>query len=361
VTQTPSSDPTESVAATATDSAGGAPPQSSGYGHDATIRDWRSRIVSGLFDWGIFVALVVLFVYFAVSTQYFLTTTNLVNIGTAVAVTGILAAGLTVALIAGQLDLTVGITAVLTTTIIGTVWISNDRSLALALVASIVAAVLVAIANGILVVNFALNSIIATIAMSQVVLGLSLIIPKQRGQNIYITKQTLASFVNHKLAGVPVAVYLLLAVYLVLYVLLTHTPFGWHVYATGGNASAALRAGLSTNRIYRTVFVITALLAVLAGIILLGRGGIGGPSIGGTGGGEGYTFDALTGVLLGGIGLAGGRGRLEATLAGVLVIGVLENGLTLRNVDGFYQILVRGCVLVLAVVLGAYGQKRQTR
>ena len=109
------------------------------------------------------------------------------------------------------------------------------------------------------------------------------------------------------------------------------------------------------------MFLITALLSVLAGVILIGRGGIGGPSIGGTGGGAGYTFDALTGVLLGGIGLSGGMGRIEATLAGVLLVGVLENGLTLRNVDGFYQILIRGLVLVLAVILGAYGQKRRAR
>jgi ribose/xylose/arabinose/galactoside ABC-type transport system permease subunit len=109
------------------------------------------------------------------------------------------------------------------------------------------------------------------------------------------------------------------------------------------------------------VFLITALLSVLAGVILIGRGGIGGPTIGGTGGGDGYTFDALTGVLLGGIGLGGGLGRIEATLAGVLIVGVLENGLTLRNVDGYYQILARGIVLILAVVLGAYGQKRRAR
>lgn len=332
-----------------------------GYRHDSAIRDWRSRLLAGVLDWGIFVALVVLFAYFALTTKYFLTTGNLVNIGTAVAVTGILAAGLTVALIAGQLDLTIGINAVLATTIIGTAWIGDGRSLALALVLGTAVCVGVGVVNGILVVEFGLNSIIATIAMSQAVIGLSLIIPKQRGQNIYFTKPTLARFVNHTYWHIPVAVFLALAVYVVLYVVLTHTRFGWHVYATGGNASAALRAGVSTSMIYRIVFLITAALSVLAGVILIGRGGIGGPAIGGTGGGAGYTFDALTGVLLGGIGLAGGMGRIEATLAGVLLIGVLENGLTLENVDGFYQILVRGIVLVLAVVLGAYGQKRRAR
>ena len=331
------------------------------YSGDSAIRDWRERILSGVLEWGVFVALIVLFAYFSISTNYFLTTANLVNIGTAVAVTGILAAGLTVALIGGQLDLTVGVSATLATTIIGTVWISNGGSLLEALLLSIAAGLLIGIANGILVVNFGINSIIATIAMSQGLLGLSLVIPKARGQNIYFTNRALSTFVNHTYLQIPVAVYLAIAVYAVLYVMLTHTPLGWHIYATGGNASAALRAGVSTTFIYRLVFVITALLSVLAGVILIGRGGIGGPTIGGTGGGDGYTFDALTGVLLGGIGLGGGLGRIEATLAGVLVVGVLENGLTLRNVDGYYQILARGIVLILAVVLGAYGQKRRTR
>jgi ribose/xylose/arabinose/galactoside ABC-type transport system permease subunit len=361
---TPSNVSTELAAAhdaAASSLPSGAASELDDYKRDVAVRDWRGRLVAAFLEWGIFVALVVMFAYFALSTKYFLTTANLVNIGTAVAVTGILAAGLTVALIAGQLDLTVGISAVLATTIIGTVWISDGHSLAAALVLSIAAGLAVGAVNGILVVNFGINSIIATIAMSQAVLGLCLIIPKERGQNIYFTNRALSDFVNHTYAHVPVAVFLTLAVYVILYVVMTHTPFGWHVYATGGNASAALRAGVSTSAIYRIVFLITALLSVLAGVILIGRGGIGGPAIGGTGGGAGYTFDALTAVLLGGIGLAGGRGRIEATLAGVLLVGVLENGLTLRNVDGFYQILIRGLVLVLAVILGAYGEKRRAR
>jgi len=117
-----------------------------------------------------------------------------------------------------------------------------------------------------------------------------------------------------------------------------------------------LRAGVRTRRLYAGVFITTGVLAALGGIITTGTSSSGGPDYA-----NGAEFDVLTAVLLGGIGLAGGSGRVQRTLAGVLVIGVLDNGLTLMSVDSYYQQLARGAAFVLAVVLGALGERRRAR
>lgn len=315
------------------------------------------RGVDAILEWGIAVALLALIVYFAARSDVFLTWTNAANIGAAVAVTGILAAGLTVALICGQLDLSIGVAVGMTSTIYATVTAQEGYSPAAAIAVCIAAGVALGLLNGFLVVDLNINSIIATIASAQMVLGVSLLIPDPRGQNVPLVDQTLQDFAEAKLLGIPVPFLVMGGVYAVGYVLLAHTRLGSRIYATGGNASAALRAGIRTGLIYRLVFVITAVLAVAAGLIVAGRAGFGGPGIGT----DANTFAALTAVLLGGIGLSGGVGRIERTLLGVLLVGVLQNGMTLSGLDTFLQVMVGGVVLLLAVVLGAIATKRRAR
>lgn len=332
-------------------------PSSSPMGRGPYALNRRRRALDLVLEYGIMVVLAILIVYFGVQSPYFFTLENAANIGSAMAVTGILAAGLTVALIAGQLDLTVGTVMGMTTTIFATLTVLDHISLLAAIAVAVGAGLALGLVNGVLVVNFGINSIIATIATNQFVLGVSLVTPNPHGQNIFLTDQTFQTLTNARPLGVPAPILVMAVVYVLLYVLLMHTKLGSHIYATGGNASAALRAGIPVTLLYRLVFLLTAVLAVLAGFIVLGRAGLGGPQVGT----DVNTFDALTGVLLGGIGLSGGSGRLERTLAGVLLIGVLENGMTLVNVDSFFQTMVRGAVLVFAVVLGAINVKRKAR
>jgi ribose/xylose/arabinose/galactoside ABC-type transport system permease subunit len=317
----------------------------------------RTRAVDALLDWGIALALLGLIVYFATQSDVFFTWDNATNIGAAVAVTGILAAGLTIALICGQLDLTVGVAMGMTTTIFATLTAQHGASTPVAILAAVGAGLVLGLVNGALVVNLNINSIIATIATAQVVLGVSLVVPDPRGQNVPLAGDALGDFANGTTLGLPTPFVVMIAVYAAGYVLLAHTRLGSRIYATGGNSSAALRAGIRTGAIYRFVFVVTALLAVLAGLIIAGRAGFGGAQVGT----DANTFDALTAVLLGGIGLSGGVGRIERTLLGVLLVGVLQNGMTLTGVDSFIQTMVRGSVLVAAVALGAIALKRRAR
>lgn len=310
-------------------------------------------MVDRVLDLGIYVALVGLIIYFWQASPYFLSQRNLLNIGSAVAVTGVLAAGMTIALIAGQLDLTVGANVALTSVIVS-ILIEDGVATPLAVAAGIGVGLMIGLANSALIVGVAINSIIATLAMGIVIRGLALI--STNGQNKPLTHLALTNFVNDRPLGIPTTVWILLVVFLIGTIVMTFTRAGWHVYGVGGNPSAALRAGIRTRRLYTGVFLTTGALAALGGVMTAGTSSSGGPNYA-----VGAEFDVLTAVLLGGIGLGGGAGRLERTLAGVLVIGVLNNGLTLMSVESYYQQLARGVVFVLAVVMGAIAERRRTR
>jgi ribose transport system permease protein len=317
-------------------------------------RDGRRGVSDRLFDLCIYVALVALILYFWRASPYFLTQRNLLNVGAAVAVTGVLAAGMTIALIAGQLDLTVGANIALTSVVVAVVIEDLGWSTPLAMLVGLAVGVAIGLANTALVVGAGINSIIATLAIGIVIRGIALI--STAGQTRPLTNLALPDFLQARPLGVPTSVWILAAVFVASWVVLTFTRVGWHIYAVGGNPSAALRAGVRTKRLYAGVFVATGTLAAIGGIITTGTSSSGGPNYA-----NGAEFDVLTAVLLGGIGLAGGSGRVQRTLAGVLVIGVLNNGLTLLSVSSYYQQLARGTVFVFAVVLGAIGERRRAR
>jgi ribose transport system permease protein len=316
-------------------------------------RAGHTGIVDRILDLGIYVALIALVLYFAIASPYFLTQRNLINVGYAVAVTGILAAGMTIALIAGQLDLTVGANVGLVTVTVALL-ITNGYSPVIAVLAGLAVGAVIGLCNTVLVVRLGINSIIATLAFSLALRGLALILTN--GQVKPLVKPQLQDFITARFLGIPVSVYVLIVVFLVAWVVLSFTRSGWHIYGVGGNASAALRSGIRVRRVYMAVFMSTGILAAIGGVITAGNAGSGGPNYA-----NGTEFDVLTAVLLGGIGLAGGSGKMQRTLAGVLVIGVLNNGLTLLSVDTYYQQLARGAVFVLAVILGAISERRRAR
>lgn len=314
----------------------------------------RRRPVDVALDYGLYAALAGLVVYFSIASPYFWTQTNLLNIGLAVSLNGMMAAAMTVALIAGQLDLSIGASLALSAVV--TAMAIQDLGLPAfaAVLVAIGAALLVGLLNSVLIIQVGINSIIVTIAVALTVRGVAQILTD--GQAISITDLSLQRFVNSRPFGVPTPLILLVVVFAVLFVLLQYTRIGWHVYAVGGNVIAAVRNGVAAKRIYFGVFLLTAGTAGLCGALSAGRAASGGPFFGAT-----TEFDVLTAVLLGGVGLGGGAGRIERTLAGVLLIGVLNNGLTLLSVDTYVQSTVRGAVFLLAVVLGAIAMKRAAR
>jgi ribose/xylose/arabinose/galactoside ABC-type transport system permease subunit len=304
-------------------------------------------------DFGIYIALAALVVYFSLASPYFLSEHNLLDIGSSVAVTGVLAAGVTMALIAGQLDLTVGSNIALTGVVVALL-VGAGAPTFLAVLGGLAVGGVVGLANTMLVVKIRINSIIATIAMSLVIQAVALILVS--GNIKPIINPALQNFMGDRLAGVPSPVVILVLVYLASWILLTFTRAGWHIYGVGGSASAALRSGIKVNRVYALVFLGSGLLGALGGVITAGTAGSGSGAYG-----VGDEFTVLAAVLLGGIGLSGGSGRVQRTFVGVLIIGVINDGLTLLSVGAYYQQLAQGVIFVLAVVLGAIGERRRSR
>jgi ribose transport system permease protein len=330
-------------------------------------RERRARLRHRLLDfsitYGTLIALVVLFTYFAFSTPYFFTVDNLVNIGRFAAVGGILAAAFTFALITGQVDLTIGPAISVAAITYAVVAERHHESVTVAILVTLLVCVAIGIANGVLVVNLGVNSFIGTLAMSIFLTGIGLVIPGPTSQSIFLSdhSKSLHSFATGRALGLPVPLLLMLGVYGAFYVVLTYARLGWHVYAVGGNPSAAVRAGIRVNGIYRLAFVVTALTAGVSALILVGQANYA-SSAPGVGTGGTLTLTVLASVLIGGMDLSGGgTGRIERTLVGVALIAVLENGLVLNNQDTYVQYMVTGIVFVLAVLLSSVARKRKAR
>jgi ribose transport system permease protein len=323
----------------------------------------RHRSLDLAISYGTLLALVVLFTYFAVTTPYFLTVDNLINIGRFAAVGGILAAAFTFALITAQVDLTIGPAISVAAITYAVVAERHQGSVTFAILVTLLVCVAIGIANGVLVVDLGVNSFIGTLAMSIFLTGVGLVIPGPTSQSIFLTdhSKSLHSFATGRVLGLPVPLLLMLGVYAAFYVVLTFSRLGWHVYAVGGNPSAALRSGIRVNSIYRLVFVVTAVTSGVSALILVGQANYA-SSAPGVGTGGTLTLTVLASVLIGGMDLSGGGGgRVERTLVGVLLVAVLENGLVLNNQDNYVQYMVTGIVFVLAVLLSSVARKRKAR
>jgi ribose/xylose/arabinose/galactoside ABC-type transport system permease subunit len=322
----------------------------------------RHRVLDLLIDYGTLIALVALFAYFALTTPYFLTADNLVNIGRFAAVGGILAAAFTFALITSQVDLTLGPAVSVAAITYAVLSERNDQPVLLAVAITLGLSVAIGLANGVLVVDLGVNSFIGTLAMSLFLTGLGLVIPGTTSQSIFLSEHSagLHDFATARVLGLPVPLLLMIGVYLLFWVVLTFARLGAHVYAAGDNPGAALRAGIPVTRLYRLAFVVTGLACGVSALILVGQANYA-SSAPGVGTGGSLTLTVLASVLIGGMDFTGGSGRIERTLVGVLLVAVLSNGLVLNGQDVYMQYMLTGMVFVLAVLLSSVARKRKAR
>jgi ribose transport system permease protein len=196
--------------------------------------------------------------------------------------------------------------------------------------------------NGVMIAKFNIPPLITTLATMTSFRGVAYIITK--GIPIYGFDDSFAVLGQGYVGPIPIPVLIMLAVFLLGFIILGKTRFGRHVYGIGGNEEAARLAGLDIRKIKLMVFSISGLLAGFAGIVLLSRLMTGAPTLG-----TGFEMDVITAVVLGGVSIAGGEGKLRGVIIGVLIMGVLSNGMIIMSLDENYQWLVRGFVLALAV------------
>jgi ribose transport system permease protein len=302
-----------------------------------------------LLDNGALTALIVLVIAMSALSGDFLTTDNLLNIGVQAAVTAILAFGVTFVIVAAGIDLSVGSVAALSATVLAWSATSAGIPVAIAVLLAIATGLACGLVNGILISFGKLPPFIATLAMLSVGRGLSLVI----SQGSPIAFPASVSHLGDTLGGwLPVPVLVMVIMGLLTAFVLGRTYIGRSMYAIGGNEEAARLSGLRVKRQKLAIYALSGLFAAAAGIVLASRLSSAQPQAA-----NGYELDAIAAVVIGGASLAGGTGKASGTLIGALILAVLRNGLNLLSVSAFWQQVVIGVVIALAVLLDTVRRK----
>ena len=297
---------------------------------------WSGAVVLLLF----YVALLIVF---SVLSPFFFSLRNMLSIGSNVAFVGLMAATGTPLIIGGGLDLSVAAVAGLTGVVISLLHVQGVPVWIAVFVALGVAS-LIGVVNGLFTTRLRLNPFIVTLGMMSIVSGGALVLTGGLTRPLMIPGFNWIG--SGRLWGVPIPLILMLAVFVILSVVLRRTRFGRYVYAAGGNPEAARLIGVPVERTVVRLYVLSALSGGLAGIVLSAMLGAAAPNAAGQ-----YLLTVIAAIILGGTSLYGGRGSVWGTLLGVLILGTLNNGLTLLDVSSFWQDVTRGIVLLLAVSL----------
>ncbi|MFG5722364.1 ABC transporter permease/substrate-binding protein [Streptomyces murinus] len=302
-----------------------------------------------LLDNGALTALIVLVIALSALSGDFLTTDNLLNIGVQAAVTAILAFGVTFVIVAAGIDLSVGSVAALSATVLAWSATQHGVPVVLAVVLAVATGVAAGLVNGFLIAYGKLPPFIATLAMLSVGRGLSLVI----SGGVPIPFPDSVSHLGDTLGDwLPVPVLVMIVMGLLAAFVLGRTYIGRSMYAIGGNEEAARLSGLRVKKQKLAIYALSGVFAAVAGIVLASRLSSAQPQAA-----DGYELDAIAAVVIGGASLAGGTGKASGTLVGALILAVLRNGLNLLNVSAFWQQVVIGVVIALAVLLDTVRRK----
>lgn len=291
----------------------------------------------------LFIAYICMCIFFTIASPFFLSINNFLNIGLYGSIMGISAAGMTLVLLTGNIDVSVGAVMGLVGVGMATL-LQVNAALPLVILSGIAAATLCGFINGIFVTRMRINSLIVTLSTMAIFRGLAFVFCG--GLSIIITSNGFRWFGRGYIANVPVSIWFMAAFYLIFAYILRNTKFGRRIYAVGGNAKASYLSGINVKNTKVWVFTISGLAAGIGGLLMAAQTGSGLPQAG-----TGIELDVIAAAVLGGTSLSGGKGKLVGTMLGVLIMATLSNGMVLMNVPSFYQQIAKGCVLLVAVFL----------
>lgn len=293
------------------------------------------------------VGLLVLITIVTILSPSFLSTKNIFNILRQTSVNGIIAAGMTFVILTGGIDLSVGSILAISGAVCASLLASGQNIIIAVLVALIIGA-MVGFLNGFIITKGKLQPFIATLATMTILRGLTLVYTD--GKPITLGSGDLAikfgQIGGGKIFGIPTPALIMILVFAICTFVLKNTQMGRYTYALGSNEEATKLSGLNTDKIKIAVYTISGILASVAGIIITSRLFSAQPTAG-----DGYELDAIAAVVLGGTSLTGGRGKITGTIIGALIIGVLSNALNILDVSSYYQMMVKGAVILVAVLL----------
>ena len=306
------------------------------------------RLLAGVRDssaFGVLVAFIVLFVVFAILNPRFLSVQNFRNLAVSISTLGLVAAGVTLIILVGMLDVSTEAVLAMSSVALGFLMAKLGLPAIIGIAGAIAVGAGIGAINGLVSVRFKINPIITTLATLAIITGVAQVTSDMKQILIDAPRGTLLWYFGFgSVFRVPIQLLVVLAVYVVLWFVLQHTRFGRNVYAVGGNPAAANMLGINVGKYRFLAFVFNGAAAGLASVLISARA-----LNGWAGAGQGFLFGAITAVVLGGTSLAGGRGGAWQTLLAVLLLGTLTNGLNLLQVHPYWQGVASGVLLLLAV------------
>ncbi|OFO21817.1 sugar ABC transporter permease [Corynebacterium sp. HMSC056F09] len=308
----------------------------------------KNRVANWALNNGALVGLIALCIALFIATPYFLTVTNLLNVGIQAATVAILAFGMTFVIVTAGIDLSVGSVAALGAMVSAYMFSTAGLPGWLTLLIGLGVGALAGAICGMATAWGKIPSFIATLAMMSVARGLTLVI----SQGSPIETAPSVNFFGSDVAGLPVPIIMMVIAGLLCWFILERTVLGRSMYAIGGNLEAARLSGLPVKRIQIAVFALSGFFAAWAGMVMAGRLESAQPQAG-----TGYELDAIAAVVIGGASLSGGQGKATGTLVGAILLAVIRNGLNLLNVSSFWQQIVIGLVIALAVGFDVFRNK----
>ena len=306
-------------------------------------------------EFGIGIAFILEFILFALLSPYFFTPDNLLNVSLQASITAIIAAGMTFVILTGGIDLSVGslvaFAGIVATTVLKT-GLPPVVGFILAILAGLAVGSLSGAFAGFCITRFNIAPFIVTLATMTIWRGAAFVWTD--GRPVWELPAGFAFLGTGRLLAVPVPTIIMVLTFVASHIILTRTRFGRYVYAVGGNIEAARLAGIRTWRVLVNVYVLSATLAALSGILLASRMNSGQPNAG-----VSYELDVIAAVVVGGTSLSGGAGSIIGTFIGAMLIAVLRNGLNLLNVNSYVQQVIVGVVILLAVMLDQIRRRRK--
>ena len=289
--------------------------------------------------WLVFVLVVI---GFSIASPNFRTIDNFITILRQISMLCIMAVGMSFVLLAGGIDLTVGSQMSLVGVCVALMATKAHMPVAVSIIVGLLITLVVGFVNGIIVTKTFMPPLIATLAMQQIIQGIAYILCN--GTPIYDIPESFEWIAKSSIGIIPVAVIIMFVILLIGMFILRKTYLGRYFYAVGSNEEATRLSGLNPDRIKIIVFSISGFLAGVAGLIMVSRVNSGEPKVGG-----GYEMDVLTACVVGGVSVSGGEGKISDVLVGSLIMGVLSNGLLIIGLNEYYQLVIKGLVLIAAV------------
>lgn len=296
---------------------------------------------------GIYILLAVVFVVFAVAAPNFLSAKNVINIVRQCAMFGIVVVGVSMVMIGGGMDLSVGSQMAVDGMLVGYMMVNSGLPIPVAIVATIVIGCVMGAINGLVAVKLHIMPIIVTLGTMLILEGVAYLITG--GYPITGMPEAFTVIGQGYLGIIPIPVIIFAAFVIFGWVVMNKTYLGREIYALGGNREAARLAGINVDRLTIIVYTFCGFAASIAALIMVGRTNASQP-----GAGSSYAFDCMTAACLGGVSIAGGEGKISGTVVGVLILGMLDNGLVLMSVNSNWQSVIKGLILLAAVAIDCY-------